>query len=211
MSVKLPEQFIEECRGYVSQADRHFMAFAMYLADSWEEMGQAFTAEATQAKGWDRDHSRRGHRLWVNQIAAQIGNGEQTIYDYLRIGRNIGKRGLYGGENEAFTVGHWLALLRNAEKDETDMVSLSVIKERLEWAHEIIIEKDAPPSVRDMNKKFREEGVRKEWELCWRNIVRNAKQIMNIKGVVPPRIKQIAEWLLSVADVPSTGGTNQEK
>ena len=211
MTVKLPEQFIEECRAYVAQGDQAFITFAMYLADAWEEMGEAFTNKATKAEGWDRDHKRRGHRLWVNQIAAQVGNGEQTIYDYLRIGRNIGRRGLWGGENEAFTSGHWLAMLRNAEKDDTDMVSLEVIKERLEWAHEVIVEKDAPPSVRDMNKHFRQNGARKEWELCWKNIERNAKQITEIEGLVPTRVMTIAEWLLSDAAAVSIGGTNQEK
>lgn len=212
MSVKLPDRFIEECRAYVASGDNNFRSFAVYLADAWEEMGEAFTHEATKAEGWDRDQDRRGHRLWVNQIAAHVGLGEQSVYDYKRIGINIIKRGLWGGENENLTSQHWLAILRNAEKDDTDKIALSVIEERLAWVHQIAdANQGQPPSVRDMNKQFRQNGEKKEWELCWKNIRNNAKAITEINGLVPEYLMKIAEWLLSIVDVASTGGTSQEK
>ena len=207
--MKLPDQYIDVLVQVVGDEDASIFKTCEFMADSWLEMGPILTKTKQEEEQWsEAEATRKTHAWFIESCAAECGMHPTSMYDRMRVGRNVMHRELHLGEWRNLAYGHWCALMRNVEQDEQGIIPEQVLRARLEWVGRIADENQGqPPSVRDIQTEFRQNGEQKEWELYWKAIVRNAKQIIKIVGLVPPRITKIAEWLLSVADVDFTGGT----
>lgn len=207
--MKLPDQYVDVLLQVVGQEDDSILTTCEFLADTWVEMGDFIIKERKREEGWSElEAPGKAHAWFIETSAAHSGKHPTSMYDRMRVGRNIIHRGLHQGEWENLKFGHWCALMRNVDQDEQLVIPEATIADRLAWmARETDANQGQPPSVRDIQDEFRRNGKELEWELYWKSIVRNAGQLMKVEGTVPARVTQIAEWLLSTADAVSTGGT----
>lgn len=207
--MKLPTHYLNTLMQVVTDENSSVMITCKFMDDSWQEMGPVIIKAKQAEEGWsDKEAPRKAHAWFIESCAAEVGMHPTSMYDRMRVGRNVIRYGHHTGEFENLLVGHWTALLRNVEQDQQGVIPQAILKNRLEWIAQVTHENEGqPPSVRDIQDQYRQNGERREWELYWNAIVRNAKSITNISGTVPGRISRIATRLLSLADVDFTGGT----
>jgi len=208
MKGRLPDQYLDALRQVVSDEDNSIFATCKFMADSWVELSLVLIKSKAEEEGWtEQEAPRKTHAWFIETCAAECGMHPTSMYDRMRVGRNVVHRNYHLGKWSNLAYGHWCALMRNIEQDEQGIIPEAVLLDRLDWVSQVADENQGqPPSVRDIQSQFRQNGEKKEWELYWNAVVRNAKQIVKIDGSVPARVNQIAEWLLSSAGVGSTGG-----
>ena len=197
----LDDDYIEGLRARIAITDEYTFDTCLYMADYWDEMGEAIIHYKRKEQGWtEKQAPGRAHRWWLASSAAEVGSSEGTMYNYVRIGRNFIQRGL---KQDNLTADHMLALMLNAERNETHFIPEEIIKERLEWLNK---ETDKfhgqVPSARDIKTHYRKNGDKQEWELLWANIVRNAKKLWDIPFVVnttvPTQILEVADRIIDI-------------
>ena len=123
-----------------------------------------------------------------------------------RVGDSVIARGYLGGENENISYQKWVCLHVNAEKGLDGLILREVLEDRIAWYQETADNNSGqPPSVLDIQNKYRKNGEDPEWLLAWKRIIRIAKNLLKIEEIPAP-LKQLIEWLLSYASVDFTGG-----
>ena len=149
-------------------------------------------------EGWKEGEAKgRAHRKFLSSLAAHCGLGYQSMNNRQRVGDNFIKRGLTGGENENISYQKFVALLANAEKDDTGLVQVAVLEERIKWVQEQTDKFSGQvPSVLDIQQQYRKNGHREEWELLWANIVCNAKKLSELDN--QSAIEEQAEGVISI-------------
>ena len=186
----LPEEFVEKVRQYSGAEDSAKMATAGLVTEYWLETGEAITTYRKESKS-------RSHRWYIESVAASVGMSPSSMYNRARVGQNVILRGLHEGENANLSFGHWLALLRNVKKVD-GVVPEDELYKRIEW-----VQKETNkffgqvPSVRDIEKHYKQNGEKEEWELCWNNITRNAKKLKQMDGT-PNLLRQALFEILRV-------------
>ena len=205
--MKLPESFIEELRALVSSEDANKFKTCEFVSNAWEELGEIITLERAKEEGWKEGEAKgKAHRWFLASIAAHVGLGYQTMNNRQRVGDNVIKRGYLGGENESISYQGWVSLLTNAEKNEDGLILREVLEDRIAWYQETADNNQGqPPSVLDIQNKYRKNGEDPEWLLVWKRIIRIAKNLLKIEKIPAP-LKQLIEWLLFYADADFIGG-----
>jgi len=220
-ALKLPDAFVEMLRQLVSDEDASIFTTCEFMADSWDEFGPAITDYLADQYAWsDAEKTRKAHSWFIESASAHVGMHPTSMYDRMRVGRNIIQRGLHVGDHDNLTFGHWCALMRNAPKDGEELISIDIISERLEWVDEQTdVNQGQPPSVRDIQKEFRQRGDKPEWLLHWNSVERNLNNLLDSENV-PMKVKNLVDHILNLitrfaiqepsvfpADADSTGGT----
>ena len=166
--MKLPDAHIEEIRQCSGQEDAAKMQTAGLMSDFWLEYGRAI-----EDNGKDR-------KWYIESVCASVGMSHASGYNRVRVGDNIIQRGLHL-EHDIISFGAWLALLRNAPKDEGGLVDKNELDKRLEWYYEETDKHGGqPPSVRDIESRYKKNGEKPEWERYWKAMVRNAEKLWEL-------------------------------
>ena len=178
----LSEQMVDRIRACVEKEDNDKFATCWETHVLWAEIGIAYINYWREKEGWKEQEAKgRAHRKFLSSLAANVGLGYQSMLNRQRVGDSVIARGYLGGENELISYQKWVCLHVNAEKGRGGLILESVLDERLEWFHE---ETDKfggqPPSVLDIQNKYRKNGLDPEWKLIWKRIVRQAKKLKKL-------------------------------
>ena len=208
----IPDEIVEYMRQFSEQEDNVKFQTAGALVDVWEEYGMAIAHHM-------RIDLDAAHRQFIERLSAQVGIHHSTLYSRARVGRNWVARG-YHEEHDAISYGVALELMRNI-KSKDGIVDETELAERINWWYNELEEHGSPPGTRTVRNYFRKNGDKKEWELCWNLVKRNANKFQTMGLVDTPDcpleartlmlalVKQMEEseeqsWF--IADVVSTGG-----
>jgi len=188
--IKLPDELIEVIRQYSGQEDSAKMQTAKVIAEYWDEAGGIIANHMNVPEG-------KAHRWFIESVSAQVGIHHASLYNRMRVGRNIVLRG-YNTKHPELSFGAWLELLRNAP-EEAGLVDDEVLDNRIEWMYNELDEKGSLPSTRTIKEHFRKNGKHPEWKEYWNAMVRNAKKFLETE--YPEREGKIAkDFLWSVQD-----------
>ena len=171
----------------------------------WEECKHGYAAELATQEGWDEPDMGKTRTWYIESVCANVSTIAHTSgYNRMRVADNIISRG-YDKEHEVISFSVWLFLLRNLKKGERGLVPIDKIQERIDWYYEEFDEWGKPPSTRDIENYVKKNGESKEWEQCWKNIIRNARKLLGMKEV-PKDIMKLSEQVVSIADADYGGG-----
>jgi len=179
----IPESARDEIRACVEKEDSDKFATCEKVSVLWAELGRGIIAEKIKMEGWSpKEAEGRAHKWFLSSLAADAGLGYQSMLNRQLVGDSWIARGYLGGENENFSYQKIVALHANADRGDDGLVPTDVLEERIEWFYKITDDNAGqPPSVLDIQKHFRKNGVHPEWEQYWKVIVRSARKMKEVE------------------------------
>ena len=179
----IPESARDEIRACVGSEDSMKFKTCKKVSDLWFELGPGIIYEKSKEKGWKPKEARgKAHRWFLSSLAADAGLGYQSMLNRQRVGDSWIARGYHGGENENISYQKVVCLHVNAEKGEDGLILKSVLEDRIAWVQETADNNyGQPPSVLDIQMKYRKNGLDPEWLMVWKRIIRQTKKLKEIE------------------------------
>jgi len=210
----IPEQARDRIRACVEREDNDKFKTCWEVHVLWTELKHGIIANKMKSEGWlVKEAEGKSHRWFLSSLAADAGLGYQSMLNRERVGSSVMARGYHGGENENISYQKWVCLHVNAEKGPDGLIQKEILEDRIEWYQKTADENfGQPPSVLDIQNRYRKNGKDPEWVIIWKSIVRKAKKLKELDAT-PNLLRQALYEILKVelpssnVDVDSTGGT----
>ena len=176
--MRLPDDLINEMLQYAGEESSAQFKSAAVLVKGWDTYGQAIIFNYADEHGLDQPDEGKAHNWYIEALAASVQMGVSTAYNHMRVGRNWLMRG-YDVIHDVISYSEVIELMRNT--GHRGLIPDDILDSRIEWYYDVTEKFGKPPSPRDIQKHYKKNGSKKEWELLWANIVRNAREMKSIE------------------------------
>ena len=178
----IPDEARDRIRACVGSEDNMKFKTCWEVHVLWYEFGPGIIHYKMNEERWKPKEARgKAHTWFLASLAADAGLGSQSMRNREKVGSSIMARGYHGGENESISYQKWVCLQVNAEKGLDGLILREVLEDRIAWYHSVADDNfGQPPSVLDIQNRYRKNGKDPEWLLLWKKVARLAKKLKEL-------------------------------